>query len=159
LESGADDYITKTTSLSALDARVANLLESRSKLLSSLEPGAVLPPRELAASQTDVLFLQRVMAVVDRNMSDLEFDVDALARGVAVSRRQLFRKLKGIINSTPKAFIRSVRLKRAAQLVLRSEMTITEITFAVGFQDVKHFRALFKEQFGVLPSEYTAGLK
>jgi CheY-like chemotaxis protein len=154
LESGADDYITPSTNLSTLDAHVENLLESRNKLRASLEPQAVLRPRELAVSRTDALFLQRVMAVVDRNMSDFEFDVDALARSVAVSRRQLFRKLKGVVNTTPKAFIRSVRLKRAAQLLLHSEMTITEITFAVGFQDVKHFRALFKEQFGVLPSDY-----
>ena len=154
LESGADDYIAKPTNLSALKARVENLLESRRKLRAGLDPGAALRPRELAVSQTDAMFLQRVVAVVDRNLSDFEFDVDALARSVAVSRRQLFRKLKGVIDTTPKGFIRSVRLKRAAQLVAQSEMTITEITFAVGFQDVKHFRALFKEQFGVLPSEY-----
>jgi transcriptional regulator GlxA family with amidase domain len=87
-------------------------------------------------------------------MSDFEFDVDGLARNVAVSRRQLFRKLKAVLNTTPKALIRSVRLKRAAQLLAESNLTVTEITFAVGFLDVKHFRTLFKEQFGVLPSEY-----
>ncbi len=73
---------------------------------------------------------------------------------MAVSRRQLFRKLKALIDTTPKALIRSVRLKRAAQLLMESKMTVTEITFAVGFLDVKHFRALFKQEFGVLPSEY-----
>jgi len=73
---------------------------------------------------------------------------------VGVSRRQLFRKLKALIDTTPKALIRSVRLKRAAQLLKESKMTITEITFAVGFLDVKHFRALFREEFGLLPSEY-----
>jgi CheY-like chemotaxis protein len=154
LESGADDYITDSSNLSALSRRVENLLESRRRLHASLEQGAALRPRELAVTQTDALFLQRVIAVVDRNLSDFEFDVDALASRVAVSRRQLFRKLKGVINTTPKAFIRSVRLKRAAELLLQSEMTVTEITFAVGFQDVKHFRALFKEQFGALPSDY-----
>ena len=155
LESGADDYITKPSNLSALSARVENLLESRRQLCASFDPGATLRPRELAVSQTDAIFLQHVITVVDRYLSDFEFDVDALAQSVAVSRRQLFRELKGVINMTPKAFIRSVRLKRAAQLLLQSEMTVTEITFAVGFQDVKHFRALFKEEYGVLPSDYS----
>jgi transcriptional regulator GlxA family with amidase domain len=62
--------------------------------------------------------------------------------------------VKAIVDTTPKALIRTVRLKRSAQLLMDSEMTITEITFAVGFQDVKHFRTLFKEQFGELPSEF-----
>jgi CheY-like chemotaxis protein len=155
LESGADDYITKPSNLSALSGRVENLLESRRQLCASFDPGATLRPRELAVSQTDAMFLQHVITVVDRYLSDFEFDVDALAQSVAVSRRQLFRKLKGVVNMTPKAFIRSVRLKRAAQLLLQSEMTVTEITFAVGFQDVKHFRALFKEEYGVLPSDYS----
>jgi CheY-like chemotaxis protein len=154
LESGADDYMTNPSNLSALNRRVENLLESRRRLRASLDHEAALRPRELAVSQTDALFLQRVISVVDRNLSDFEFDVEALASSVAVSRRQLFRKLKGVINTTPKAFIRSVRLKRATELLLQSEMTVTEITFAVGFQDVKHFRALFKEHFGVLPSDY-----
>jgi CheY-like chemotaxis protein/AraC-like DNA-binding protein len=154
LEAGADDYIIKPFDGSVLQARIENLLESRRKLRSSFRPKITLQPRDLAINQADARFLHRTMMIIEQNMSDFEFDVDALAQKAAVSRRQLFRKLKAIIDTTPKTFIRSVRLKRAAELLLESEMTITEITFAVGFQDVKHFRALFKAQFGVLPSEY-----
>ena len=96
----------------------------------------------MAINQTDSRFLRRIIEVIDQNMSDFEFDVDVLAQKVAVSRRQLFRKVKAIIDTTPKALIRTLRLKRSAQLLLDSEMTITEITFAVGFQDAKHFRTL-----------------
>jgi len=71
-----------------------------------------------------------------------------------VSRRQLYRKLKALVDTTPRALLCSVRLKRAAQLLAESEMTVTEITFAVGFLDMKHFRTLFKNEFGILPSEY-----
>ena len=154
LEAGADDYLSKPLNLPVLKARAANLLDSRRKLRASFHKGGALQPRELALNQTDARFLQRAIAVVEQNLSDFEFDVDALARNVAVSRRQLFRKLKALIDTTPKALIRSVRLKRSAQLLAESKMTITEITFAVGFLDVKHFRALFKQEFGVLPSEY-----
>ncbi len=154
LEAGADDYIPKAFNLARLRVRVDNLLTSRRKLRASFQPQSVLQPRDLAVNQVDAHFLQRTLSAIEQNLSDFEFDVEALARSVAVSRRQLFRKLKAVVDLSPKALIRSVRLKRAGQLLLQSEMTVTEITFAVGFQDVKHFRALFKEQFGVLPSEY-----
>jgi len=99
--------------------------------------------------------LQRLVATVDRHLSDFEFDVEALAKRMAMSRRQLFRKLKAVTGGTPHALIRAMRLKRAAQLLQESQMTITEVTYAVGFSDLKHFRTVFREQFGVLPGEYT----
>ncbi len=154
LVAGADDYIVKPFKPSILQARVSNLLESRRKSRARLRVGIPLQPRSLALNQTDARFLQRTIEVIERNLSDFEFDVDALANKVAVSRRQLFRKIKALIDTTPRALLRSVRLKRAAQLLAESEMTITEITFAVGFLDVTHFRTLFKNEFGVLPSEY-----
>ncbi|HEY4415118.1 MAG TPA: helix-turn-helix domain-containing protein [Verrucomicrobiae bacterium] len=154
LDAGADDYFTKPADTAALKLHIENLLESQRQLTDELRAETTLQPRDLAANQADALFLQRIIGVIEQNMSDFEFDVDALARNVAVSRRQLFRKLKAVLNTTPKALIRSVRLKRAAQLLTESNLTVTEITFAVGFLDVKHFRTLFKEQFGALPSEY-----
>jgi AraC-like DNA-binding protein len=154
LEAGADDYIPRAFNLSLLKARVDNLLASRRQLRASFHQQSVLQPRDLAINQADAHFLQRALTAIEQHLSDFEFDVEALARSVAVSRRQLFRKLKAVVDLSPKALIRSVRLKRAGQLLRESEMTVTEITFAVGFQDVKHFRSLFKEQFGVLPSEY-----
>ena len=154
LEAGADDYIIKPLDAALLRSRVSKLLESHRKLRTNLHQGAPLQPRDLAVNRTDARILQRIIEVIEQNMSDSEFDVDVLAQKMAVGRRQLFRKVRAIIDTTPKALIRVVRLKRAAQLLLESEMTITEITFAVGFQDVKHFRILFKQQFGELPSEF-----
>ena len=154
LEAGADDYIPPPLNLELLKARVENLLASRRNLRARFHQQSVMQPRDLALNQADAHFLQRTLAVIEQNLADFEFDVEALARGVAVSRRQLFRKLEAVVDLSPKALIRSLRLKRAGQLLLDSEMTVTEITFAVGFQDVKHFRTLFREQYGVLPSEY-----
>ncbi|SPE56424.1 hypothetical protein SBV1_240007 [Verrucomicrobia bacterium] len=154
LDAGADDFIDTPLDGLVLKSRVASLLESRRQLRARLQGGAPLHPRDLAVNQPDARFLQRTIAVIEQNLSDFEFDVEALARSVAVSRRQLFRKLKALIDTTPKALIRSARLQRAAQLLADSQMTVTEITFAVGFEDLKHFRALFKEEFGILPSEY-----
>jgi transcriptional regulator GlxA family with amidase domain len=102
----------------------------------------------------DAQFLRRLRDVVEKNLSDFEFDMDALAGKMAVSRRSLFRKLKVVTGCTPNSFVRTVRLKRAAQLLKTSKMTVLEITYAVGFSDLKHFRAVFRDSFGSLPGEY-----
>jgi DNA-binding response OmpR family regulator len=154
LEAGADDYLAKPFSLPLLKARVDNLLRSRRKLHEHFSQELHLLPRELAANQIDAQFLRRTIDSVERHLSDFEFDIAALAQKMAVSRRQLFRKLKAVAGCTPNVFIRTLRLKRAAQLLGESAMTVTEITYAVGFSDLKHFRNVFREQFGVLPGEY-----
>ena len=156
LEAGADHYLAKPLSLPLLKARVDELLLARSKVHERLGPESTLPPRNLTANQADAQFLRRAIEIVDRHLSDFEFDVEALAKKVAVSRRQLFRKLKAVTGGTPNALIRAMRLKRAAQLLKESQMTVTEITYAVGFSDLKHFRSLFQEHFGVLPGEYAS---
>ncbi len=154
LEAGADHYLAKPLSLALLKARVDELLLARRKVHERLGPESTLQPGNLAANQADAQFLRRALETVDRHLSDFEFDVEALAKKVAVSRRQLFRKLKAVTGGTPNALIRAMRLKRAAQLLRESQMTVTEITYAVGFSDLKHFRTVFKEQFGVLPGDY-----
>jgi CheY-like chemotaxis protein/AraC-like DNA-binding protein len=155
LEAGADDFILKPFKLQLLKARVENLMESRQKLHELFGKASQLYPRDLAANQTDANFLRRAMDLVEQHMADLEFDVEVMARKLAVSRRQLFRKLRAAAGCTPNAFIRTLRLKRAAQLLGDSQMTVTEITYAVGFSDLKYFRDIFREQFGVAPGEYS----
>lgn len=154
LEAGVDDFLSKPFSLTLLKARVNNLLENRRKLHEHFQQLQTVLPRELATNQMDAEFLQRVVEIVEKNLADYEFDMEKLARLMAVSRRQLFRKFKALAGSTPNVFIRDIRLKRAAQLLRESHMTISEIIYAVGFSDPKYFRNIFRERFGVLPGEY-----
>jgi AraC-like DNA-binding protein len=155
LDAGADEYVGRSPGIPAIRERAEKVLNLHSKPRVTAAPGLSIQPREMAANQTDAAFLQKVINVVDQNLSDCEFDVDTLAEKTGISRRQLFRKLKAVLGTTPNSLIRSIRLKRAAQLIVESKMTITEITFAVGFLDLKHFRLMFKDEFGVLPSEYS----
>lgn len=155
LEAGADDCLLPPCRLSMLRAHIDNLLASRRKLQEYFRHARTFQPQELATNQADAQFLRRVVDVVQANLSDYEFDVETLARKLSVSRRQLFRKFKAIANTTPNAFIRDIRLKRAAQLLRDSRLTVSEIIYAVGFSDPKYFRTVFKEQFGVLPGEFT----
>ncbi len=156
LEAGADHFFAKPLSLPLLKARVDELWLACSKAQARLSQESTPQSRNLAENPADAQFLRRAIETVDLHLSDFEFDVEALAKQVAVSRRQLFRKLKAVTGGTPNALIRAMRLKRAAQLLKESQMTVTEITYAVGFSDLKHFRSLFLEHFGVLPGEYAS---
>lgn len=154
LEAGADDFILSPLKLSLLKARVDNLQESRHRLRELFKQVKQLYPRDLAANQSDAKFIRRVMDLVEENMADCEFDLETLSRKLAVSRRQLFRKLRAAAGCSPNTFIRTLRLQRAAQLLTESQMTVTEITYAVGFSDLKYFRTIFREYYGVSPGEY-----
>jgi DNA-binding response OmpR family regulator len=152
LEAGADDYISMPFSTTLLLARIHNLLESRRRLLERFFQQ--FTPLDVAIASPDNQFVVRVREIVQQHLSDSLFNAEDLARHLALSRRQLFRKFKGLTGQTPHDFLRSMRLQRAAQLLKRSEMTVMQITFAVGFDDLKHFRSVFRQHFGVLPSQF-----
>jgi len=154
LEAGADDYILRPFKLSLLKARVENLQESRHKLHELFRQVKQLYPRDLATNQSDAKFIRRVIDLVEANMADWDFDLETMARKLAVSRRQLFRKIRAAAGCSPNTLIRTLRLRRAAQLLTESQMTVTEITYAVGFSDLKYFRTIFREYYGVAPGEY-----
>lgn len=156
IEAGADDYFAFPLHSHLLRVRVTRLLNLRRKTGRPADHDS-LNPREIASNQMDFQFLRRAIAVIDQNMSDFEFDVEALSQKMFMSRRQFFRKIKAVTGAAPYLLIRNLRLKRAAQLLKESPLTVTEITYAVGFSDLKHFRTIFKECFGVLPGEYAGG--
>lgn len=156
LQAEGDNYHlrTKPFDLSLLKSQVNYLIESRRRLRLHLSCDVGLQPREIAADQWDARFLKKIIEVVEQHLSDSEFNVDTLAKSAGVSRRQLFRKVQAISCLTPKGIIRLARLKRAAELLESSQMTVLEITYAVGFGDVRTFRNLFRKEYGLLPSEY-----
>jgi YesN/AraC family two-component response regulator len=154
LEAGADDYLVGPLKPSLLKARVDNLRESRHKLSELFRQVKQFYPRDIATNQSDAKFIRRVIDLVEENMADCDFDLEIMARKLGVSRRQLFRKLRAAAGCSPNTFIRTMRLRRAAQLLTESQMTVTEITYAVGFSDLKYFRTIFREYFGVAPGEY-----
>jgi CheY-like chemotaxis protein len=154
LEAGVNEFLAKPFRLPLLKGRVDNLLENRRKLHEHFQHLQIVQPRELATNPMDAEFLRKVVEIVEKNLADYEFDVEKLARQMAVSRRQLFRKFKALAGCTPNVFIRDIRLKRAAELLRDSHLTVSEIIYAVGFSDPKYFRNIFRERFGVLPGEY-----
>lgn len=156
LAEGADTYLTKPFNIDVLEAHMANLLESRKKLQEKFSNEFVLGPNKIPLNDIDERFLQRLTETVEEHMSDEKFNADILSEKIGMSRMQLYRKLRGLTNQTVHEFIRNIRLKRAVQLLEQKRMTITEVAYAVGFNDLTYFARCFRKQYDKSPSEYVS---
>ncbi len=157
LEQGADDYIIKPFDVKILKVRVQSLLKSRDLLHEHFTSAKMqnLEPKEIYIAPNDQALLNNSLACIEKNMSNPELNVELLGREVGLSRMQLYRKLKALTGNSANEFIRTIRLKRAAQLIKQKQHTIAEVTYEVGFNDLQYFRDCFKKQFGINPSEYS----
>ena len=154
LSYGADDYITKPFDLVILQTKVENILSVRQSLKQKYTGEILLQPRNVILSSPDERFLQKAIAVVEDNIDDPDLDIEKFASEIGASRMQLYRKLNALTEMTVKEFVRSIRLKRAAQLLVQKKLNISEVAYAVGFRDLSHFRKCFKQEFGMSASEY-----
>jgi DNA-binding response OmpR family regulator len=154
LGSGADDYITKPFNMDVLVKKMENILQIRSELKEKFSREVTLQPTNVKLESLDEKFLEKAMKIVEKNMEDPEFSVDEFSRAIGISRMQLYRKLEALTGQTVKEFIKSIRLKRAAQLLVQKQLTVSEIAYHVGFSEVSYFRKCFKKQFNLSPTEY-----
>ena len=154
LETGADDYLTKPFNIKELRVRVKNLIEQRQKLRERFRKELMLEPREIAVTSADERFIIQTLEIIEKNMSDQDFSVELLGSELAMSRMQLFRKIKALTDQSPSEFIRTIRLKRAAHLIKSNFGNLAEITYEVGFNNPSYFAKCFRELYGVAPSEY-----
>ena len=153
LQTEADDYLTKPFVSGELLARVHNLIQSRKKLREKFRGQIILKPSEISSSSLDEVFLNRLMKIVEENMSDELFGVERLSEKMGMSRSQLHRKLNALIGKGPNQLIRSFRLKRAHDLLKVNATTPAEVAYIVGFNSPSYFTKCFREQFGCTPSE------
>jgi signal transduction histidine kinase/ligand-binding sensor domain-containing protein/DNA-binding response OmpR family regulator len=154
LEIGADEYITKPFSYELLELRIRKLIEQRKKLQQSLHLHYEIKPGEIGVTSLDEKFIQKALDIVEKNISNTDYSVERMSRDMGVSRGHLYNKIMALTGKTPIEFIRIMRLKRAAQLLGKSQLTVSEIAFEVGFNDPKYFSKYFKEEFNLSPSEY-----
>lgn len=156
LTHGADDYITKPFRMAELVVRIKNLIEQRKLLRKRFGKEMVLQPKGTPVTSTDEKFLRRVLAIVEEHIADESFGVEIFAREAAMSRAQLYRKLHALTGQSPGEFIKAIRMKRAACLLLQQYGNISEVAFATGYSDPSYFTKCFREEFGKSPSEYVA---
>jgi AraC-like DNA-binding protein len=111
---------------------------------------------DIEVTSTDEKFLQRVMQIVEQKMGETEFTAEAFSREVGMSRMQLHRKLTALTGQSTTDFLRTLRLKRAVQLMEAHMGNISEIAYEVGFNNLSYFAKCFREQYGMSPNEYVA---
>lgn len=154
LETGADDYIYKPFNSSELYARIKNLISQRIMLKKKFSKSLELKPENLTDSNADMEFINRAIEVAEKNIYNLNFNADKFAEEMFLSRSQLYRKLKSLVNQSPGEFIRTVKLKKAAKLLVEKKLSVTQIALEIGFSSPSHFTKAFKQMFDCLPSEF-----
>lgn len=156
LETGADDYVTKPFNPRLLELKVRNFIRMREAMRSHFSSKDVLTiePRKVTLTSADEIFVGKMVESIEKNMSNADYSVEELGLDVGMSKMQLYRKMKALTNQSANEFIRTMRLKRAAQLLEQKQLTVAEVTYEVGFTDLPYFRECFKKMFGVTPSEY-----
>jgi ligand-binding sensor domain-containing protein/signal transduction histidine kinase/DNA-binding response OmpR family regulator len=153
LDAGADAYVEKPFSMEHLLAQISNIFTNRNKMKQAFINSPVQNTGIIALTKADEIFLEKVTRIIDKNLSDVNFNVDILADELHTSRSSLHRKIKGISELTPNDFIQLVRLKKAAELLREGSYRINEICFLVGFASSSYFSKRFKKQFGISPKE------
>lgn len=155
-EQGADAYIDKPFNLEELEVRIAGLIANHNRMKGKFsglqeQEGTV---RKIELKGNNALLMEKIMKVVNERLGDSEFNVDALADIIGMSRVQLFRRVKEITGITVGEFIRNLRMQQAAELLTKGDITVSQVAYAIGMANPPHFTAAFKKYFGVSPSEY-----
>lgn len=154
---GVNDYITKPFTFEILASRIKNLLAQQKLLQKRFQKQIEVNPSEVTVTPVDEKFLKQALEIVEKFMDNADFSVEDFSREMCMSRVALYKKILSLTGRAPLEFIRSIRLKRAAQLLEKSGMSISEIAYEVGFNNPKNFTKYFKEEFKVLPSQYVSG--
>lgn len=155
LQNGADDYITKPFNVNVLISRCNNLVNSRVMLQEKFSHQPQMTPLMLATNKLDKEFIDRVMAVVEDNMIDPDFNIDMLADEIGIARTSTYSKIKAITGQTPNKFILTIKLKKAAFLLKNNpELRITEISELTGFTSAGYFGKCFRGVYHTAPLAY-----
>ncbi len=154
MKSGADDYIKKPFDKDILEARVQSILKRRNTLQAYFYNEITLGINKYKVSPEYKEFLEKCMSIIENHLDDDQFSIKTLAIEIGISHSNLYKKIKTVSGQTVAGFIRYVRLRKAAKLLINTENNINETASAVGFYDLKYFRKKFSELFGVNPSVY-----
>ncbi|WP_159951842.1 hybrid sensor histidine kinase/response regulator transcription factor [Polaribacter septentrionalilitoris] len=154
LEYGADDYLSKPFNVKEFQLRVANMLKSVERLKEKVTNTSIEKQEDIVMSSLDEKLYEKAFLIVEKNISNEQFDIPFFCEELGVSKSVLFIKVKAWTSFTPKQFIQHIRLKRAATFLEQGKMSIYQISSKVGFKDPKYFSKIFKSKFGKTPKEY-----
>lgn len=153
LRAYADDYLVKPFRVDELKQRMANLLRTRNELRERYSKDLLYQHSPESIQPAEKVFLQKLMDILEKNISNEDFGVTELSIEIGMSRSQLHRKLMALINMNASNFIRNYRLKRGRELLINHAGTISEVAYMVGFNSPAYFTKCYREFFGVTPGE------
>ena len=154
LNAGADVFMEKPFSPSLLKAQITSLLANRKAIIDAFNKSPLASYSILTSNKSDMEFLNRLNEEIDKNISNSDFSIESLTDKLFISRSNLQRKLKSICGFTPGDYLRTYRLKKAAQLLLEDGLRINEVSYEVGFSSPSYFTKCFVKQFGMLPKDF-----
>lgn len=154
LKTGADAYIRKPFDMELLELKLVNILKMRDELRRRFNRDTTLQPNEVTVTSADETFLQKAIEIVEKHMMNSDFSVELMVKEMSISRSNLYLKIKELTGLSSSEFIRNIRLKRAVQLLEKSDLSVKEIMYMTGFNTASYFSKCFKKQFGVIPSKY-----
>ncbi len=158
VESGADIYFSKPLSIRVLQLTIQNLLKSRKLIKDLYLNNAFAEAREVAVNEKEKSFMEAFMEVLESRIEDPEFDIEQLCKQVGMSRTKLYGKIKALTGKPIGDFIRSLRLKKAAQILASEDISVVQAMYRVGIQSQSYFTKSFKKEFGKTPARFVQEL-
>ena len=156
LEKGADAFLAKPFDMEELHVVINNLISKNLRLKGKYSGVQQQKDKveETTVKGNDEALMERIMKVINKHLSDNEFNVEMLTQEAGISRAQLHRKMKEMTGLPVSEFIRNIRLEQAIRLLKEQKINVTQVAYAVGFSNLAHFSTVFRKQFGVSPTEY-----
>lgn len=154
---GADAFLTKPFNSALLYARIIGLVEQRRRLQSSYATSLEAASPLVTVADRDKAFVERLNDIIAENMGNSDFRIEDYAHELNVGRTTLFAKIKAVLGYTPHEYVRLLRMKKAAELLLSTDLNVSEICYKVGINDPFYFSRLFKQVYGKAPSQYRKG--
>ncbi|MDN3584260.1 hybrid sensor histidine kinase/response regulator transcription factor [Mucilaginibacter flavus] len=158
IDSGADMYLPKPISINLLTLSIRNIFEQRQKLKDRYQKDHHIEARALVHSSKDKEFIDKLLAIIDKELSNPDLDVDSLCESIGMSRTKLYHKIKEISGQAPNEFIRSIRLKKAVEILTHEDVLLTEVIYRVGIQTQSYFTKAFKKEYGKTPTQFIQDL-
>ncbi|WP_268125436.1 hybrid sensor histidine kinase/response regulator transcription factor [Roseivirga pacifica] len=154
IKTGADDYVTKPFNFEILHTRITNIINQHKSLQEAYSRKISVETSEVEITSLNDKLIQDAIKVVEEHMANTELSVEMLSKELGLSRAHLYKKLVALTGMTPVEFIRKIRIQRAAQLLKKSQLTVSEVAYKVGFNNRKYFTKYFKQEYNMLPSVF-----